>query len=90
MSEALKKAQQAMAARRASGEEIVRLSPIEKARAKPSSLRLAVNGKCADCIGWDADPNPRQRIRDCSVASCTLNAARPYQRGESDDIEQEG
>lgn len=77
---ALELAHEAMRRRREAGEVIERLSPIEKARKNPTSLRLAVNGKCWDCIGGDSeDPNPRARIRDCGVTHCPLYSVRPFQ-----------
>lgn len=61
--------------------------PIAKAKANPKSLRAAINGKCWDCVGADADPNPRGRIRDCtSEATCTLWPLRPY-RGDISSLE---
>lgn len=85
MSEALKKAHEAMRARREAGEVIVRKTPMEKAAERPTSLRLAVTAKCADCVGWDCDPNPRERIRECISTRCPLHPVRPYQRGEADE-----
>lgn len=80
----LELARAAMAEKRARGELAV-LDPIEKARRNPKSLRLAINGKCWDCIGAGADPNPRAAIRDCQITGCTLHPVRPYQlRGEED------
>lgn len=74
----LEKAQQKMRDMRARGESVERLDPIEKARQNPKSLRKAINGKCWDCQGGNADPGTRARIRDCT-ATCTLNPVRPYQ-----------
>lgn len=85
MSSAIEKAREAMRLRREQGIKIERLSPIEKARANPKSLRLAINGKCFDCQGGDGDPGVRDRIRACSIASCCLHSVRPYQRGEEDE-----
>lgn len=72
-------ARAAQAARRAAGDPVVRLDPAERARLNPRSLRLAVTAKCWDCVGGDADPNPRGRIRECSVTRCALHSTRPYQ-----------
>lgn len=80
MSEALRKAQAAMAAKRAAGEEIERLDPIQRAHANPSSLRKAINGKCWDCVGAGHDPNPRKAIGRCPMSDCTLWNVRPYQK----------
>lgn len=81
----LEKAQAVMAAKRAAGIKIVVLDPIAKARANPRSLRLAINGKCWDCIGAGADSNPRGAIRDCTIRDCTLWPVRPYRNSDDDD-----
>lgn len=64
---------------RAEGGTIERVDPIEKARRKPTSLRLAITAKCWDCVGGDADPLTRRRIRECSCAGCPLHPVRPFQ-----------
>lgn len=73
--------EKANAARRAKHEagELKTLDAIQKAQRDPKSLRLAINGKCWDCVGRDADPNPKQRVRDCPMTDCTLWAVRPWQ-----------
>ena len=81
---ALEKAREAMAARRAAGEVIVRLNPIERARAKPKSRPLAIAGKCFDCVGQDSDPGWRERIRECASKTCTLVNHRPYKRSDEE------
>ena len=65
----------------AAGVPIERLSPIEKARRTPSSLRLAINGKCWDCCGAGADGIgfTKDSIHLCKAADCTLWPVRPYQ-----------
>lgn len=50
-----------------------RLNPIEKAQAKPKSLRLAINAKCWDCTGGQ-----RQEIKLCPMTDCSLHGLRPY------------
>lgn len=82
---ALEKARAVTAARRAAGEVIKRRSPIEKLADNPKSLRLAINAKCYDCQGQDADPKVRFRIGTCSVTGCPLHNVRPYQRYTEDD-----
>jgi len=84
----LEKAREAAAARRAAGLKVERLDPIEKAKRKPTSLRLAITAKCWDCQGGAADPNPRQRIGTCEVTRCPLHPVRPWQKGEDDDSEE--
>ena len=81
-------ARQAAAAKRAAGISLERLDPIEKARRNPKSLRLAINGKCWDCVGAGADPNPRGAIRECAITDCTLHPVRPYQTAEVDETEE--
>ena len=80
----LQLASQKMAEMRASGVPVVRLDPIEKARANPTSLRAAINGKCWDCVGRDCDPKPRARIGGCPVKACPLYPVRPYQSHEAE------
>lgn len=75
----LELAREAKAAKRESGELKV-LNPIEKAADNPKSLRLAVNAFCWDCVGGDADPGPKQRVRDCAVQGCPLWSHRPWQK----------
>jgi len=79
---ALQKAHAENKRRRDAGEEIVRLNPIEKANKRTDSLRLAINGKCYDCIGQDGDPDFRGSIRNCICTDCTLWPVRPYQKTE--------
>ena len=74
--------ERAREARRAMFEQGIKpehLDPVEKARRNPKSLRLAIDGKCWDCVGGDADPGPRQRVRDCNIKLCTLWPVRPWQ-----------
>jgi hypothetical protein len=81
LSPALQRAHAAQAAKRAAG-ELVRLDPIARAAANPTSLRAAITAKCWDCMGGDADPGTRQRIRECECPRCPLHHVRPYQRRE--------
>jgi hypothetical protein len=81
----------ALAAARAARDHskpVERLDPIEKARRNPKSRALAIVAKCWDCVGADADPGTRDRIRTCtSRATCPLWPLRPYQTGDDDDSE---
>lgn len=82
MSKALEAARAAMRAKMDSGEGLERLDPIEKHLRSPSSLRLAINAKCFDCVGRDGDPNWRGRVSECSCTHCPLHSVRPYQRSQ--------
>jgi hypothetical protein len=84
MSEALKRAHEAMRARREAGEVIERLDPMEKARRNPTSRALAIAAKCWDCQGGNADPGVRRRVGECSITRCPLHPVRPYQRGDDE------
>ena len=83
MNAALEAAHLKRAEMKAAGIKAVILNPIDKARRFPSSRRLAINGKCYDCVGAGNDPNPRGAIRDCAISDCTLHPVRPYQRHDS-------
>lgn len=51
-------------------------NPVEKLETNPSSLRLAVNAMCYQCMGCLNTPS---EIRDCTSTGCALYAVRPYQ-----------
>ena len=74
----LEKAREAARLKRKAG-TLERLDPIQKAIQKPKSLRLAINAKCYDCEGRDADPAVNWRIGNCVVTDCPLYCSRPYQ-----------
>ena len=59
---------------------LVHLDPVEKSNQSPNSLRLAVTAKCWYCNGGNADPEPKKRIRECTVYGCPLHKVRPYQK----------
>ena len=61
------------------GIKVVVLDPIEKAAKNPTSLRMAVNAMCWDCVGAGADANARAAIRECGIQKCPLWNVRPYQ-----------
>ena len=52
------------------------LDPIEKSKANPKSLRLAINAKCFDCCCGQ-----KTEVRQCTVESCSLWKLRPW-KGE--------
>ncbi len=82
---ALDKAREKAAEMRAAGVKVERLDPMEKARRKPTSLRLAISAKCWDCQGGASDPSPRARIGACELTRCPLHPVRPWQRSEEDE-----
>ncbi len=77
---AIQKAHRVMAEKRANGEEIIRLTPIEKAKARPGSLRLAINAKC-----WECSCEQRIEITKCHLKDCPLWPVRPYQKEEVEE-----
>jgi len=70
----LEKARAVRRAAKDAGEVIERKNPVEKLRAKPKSLRLAVNAKCYDCAHFQ-----KKEITLCPAKGCPLWAVRPYQ-----------
>ena len=77
VSNGLELARFAVQARIASGLSAYR-NPLEKSKENSSSLRCAINAKCFDCIGQDADPDWRGSIKNCVCNDCPLYAVRPY------------
>ena len=71
--------------RESGGQRGPRLDPIQRLAENPKSLRLAINAKCRDCQGGDADPAPRRRIGECGCTTCPLHAVRPYQRSGDEE-----
>ena len=84
MNEGLQRAREAREANKALGIATERLSPAEKAAKRPTSLRLAINAKCYDCVGADADPGPKARVRDCAIKTCSLHPVRPWQKSDEE------
>lgn len=76
----LERARQRQAEMRAAGIAPRRRNPIEKAQANPASLRAAIDAKCFDCEGGDADPRVQWRIANCVCPDCPLYPVRPHQR----------
>ncbi len=79
---AIEKAQEKLREMRNQGEQVERLDPIEKANKNPTSLRLAINAKCYDCVGRDADQNWRKRVEHCEIEECPLWSVRRKPKGE--------
>lgn len=76
----LERARQRQAEMRAAGIVPQRRNPIEKASANPNSLRAAIDAKCFDCEGGDADPRVQWRVGNCVCPDCPLYPVRPHQR----------
>ena len=43
-------------------------------------LAEAIKNKCFMCVGGDADPGPRLRVRDCQIHDCPIYPVRPWQK----------
>ncbi len=79
----LAKGQERMAEMRAAGWKPAHRNPVEQAQAKPTSLKLAIKAHCWTCVGADADPGAKFRVRDCAVGpKCSLFAHRPWQNAK--------
>jgi hypothetical protein len=64
----------------ARAQETRKLTPVERALAKPKSKTLAIKATCWQCQGGDADPCWQWRVGNCEIPSCPLYAHRPHQR----------
>lgn len=77
-SKQLEEARKAYQAKLKSGEiEVQRLDPIEKSKANPGSMKLAIRAHCYDCVGRDT--GYISDIRNCEIIECALHRFRPYQ-----------
>ena len=77
----LQKAQQKRKEMSDAGIKVVFKTPSEKAKDNPTSLRLAVNGNCYECMGGGGNPNFQWLIGNCeSDKDCSLWNVRPYQK----------
>lgn len=75
----LAKGQDKMRELRASGWKPVHRNPEEQAQANPKSTKAAIKAFCWGCVGADADPGAKFRVRDCTVTRCALHPHRPWQ-----------
>lgn len=75
----LAKGQERMRELRESGWKPVHRNPVEQAEANPKSVKAAVKAFCWTCVGADADPGAKFRVRDCTVTRCSLHPHRPWQ-----------
>lgn len=56
--------------------------PIQKAKLKPKSLRLAINAKCYDC-----SCGCKKEVKICIVTGCPLYPVRPYQDKNVEELD---
>lgn len=42
-------------------------------------LSATIKGTCFGCVGGEADPGPKTRVRDCEITGCALHQVRPWQ-----------
>ncbi|HDR9103732.1 TPA: hypothetical protein QDB04_000506 [Burkholderia vietnamiensis] len=75
----LAKGQEKMREMRAAGWKPVHRNPVEQAEANPKSMKAAIKAFCWTCVGADADPGAKFRVRDCTVTRCSLHPHRPWQ-----------
>lgn len=84
--EYLKRGQDALREKRASGWKPEILDPVEKAKRNPGSLKLAIRAHCYLCEGGDSDPGVRYRVGTCALEDkCPLWRHRPWQRLSKDE-----
>jgi hypothetical protein len=54
------------------------ITPIQRSRLHPKSLRLAINAQCYDCIYDKSDAGTwRQQVEACPSINCPLYCQRP-------------
>jgi len=70
--------------KRENGEDVTieRLTPTEKSERNPKSRKFAIDAKCYECQGFNADPAVKWRIGNCESDDCALYSVRPYQKME--------
>lgn len=62
------------------------MTPVEKAKLNPKSLRLGINAKCYQCQGENADSSVQWRIGNCEISDCGIWPIRPYLSMEGNPI----
>lgn len=61
-------------------------NPLRRQQGHATSLRRAIDAKCAECMGCTLrriEPGFRNDIRDCGSTTCPLHRVRPYQAKRS-------
>jgi hypothetical protein len=54
------------------------ITPIQRSRLQPNSLRLAINAQCYECIYDKSDAGTwRQQVEACPSINCPLYCQRP-------------
>lgn len=61
--------------------QVIRMSPVERAKANPNSKALAIRAMCYSCVGGERAVDS---IRNCTTDFCALYPHRPYQVGSKD------
>ncbi|MEX3984034.1 hypothetical protein AB4Y45_34155 [Paraburkholderia sp. EG287A] len=86
----LAKGQERMRELREQGWKPVHRNPVEQAQANPKSVKAAVKAFCWECVGADADPGAKFRVRDCTVTRCALHPHRPWQNVKGGHTQETG
>jgi hypothetical protein len=86
----LAKGQERMRELRESGWKPVHRNPVEQAQANPKSLKAAIKAFCWECVGANADPGAKFRVRDCTVTRCALHPHRPWQNAKGGHTQEIG
>jgi hypothetical protein len=61
------------------------ITPIQRSRLQPNSLRLAINAQCYDCIYDKSDVGTwRQQVAACPSINCPLYCQRPKATGKGE------
>lgn len=80
LDEKLEKMRLVNAERRAAGiKPIHYANPVERAKAHPANLRMAIAAFCWQCMGGEGGVNHREEIQNCTAPHCALHSHRPYQ-----------
>ena len=59
------------------------MTPHEKAKSNPKSLRFAINAFCFECNGFD-----RKAVTDCCAPECPLWSVRPWKKNQDEEQEE--
>ena len=62
------------------------LSPIEKAKLKPTPMNC-IKAKCFECMGGGGEIGTKKLIGACTASSCPLHPLRPYKSKHNENEE---